>query len=116
MASRYVEVQLGGRGWLMPATRAVWLQLARAGLDPLRVTWQLGRGQFDWTLETLTTILHTGAAAAGCKLPREDVQEQIFQASPLTFIVVAASYVQALVEGGPEQPLAGHTPSEEPKK
>jgi hypothetical protein len=105
MASRYVEVQLDGRSWRMPATRSVWLQLARTGLDPLLITWQLGRGEFDWTLEKLTTIVHTGAEAAGCPLKRDEVQEQIFQASAVSFIVVAASYVHALVEGGPEKPV-----------
>jgi len=115
MASRYVDVQLGERSWRMPATRAVWLQLARANLDPLRITWQLGRGQFNWDLETLTAIVHAGVSAAGCKMQRDEVQEEIFQRGVMPFIVVAASYVHELVQGGPEKPLPGSESNADPK-
>lgn len=110
MASRFVDLELGGNTWRLPATYAVSKQISETVGDPLKMAVAAGHGQLPWTLENAIDILHVGLKAAGCKLTRQQVGEAIHDAGPIPYMKDVARYVAALVEGSPERALL---PSEE---
>lgn len=105
MASRYIDVTLDGRTWRMPASLAVYRQVAREVGDPLQAAVIASKGSLPWGGEELIAVVYIGVSAAGCSLSREQVGELMYEQGLGKFVGIVGEYIRSLVQGGPEKPL-----------
>lgn len=105
--ARTVQFQVNGTAYNMPASYKASKEIAERVGDPLRMAIDSASGKLAWTQENVIDVLHIGVSNAGCGLPRDEVAEYVVEHGLLQTMAVAANYIAALVDGGPERPVTG---------
>jgi hypothetical protein len=105
--ARTIPFQVNGTAYNMPATYKASKEIADKVGDPLRMAIDSAAGKLAWTQEDVINVLHIGVSHAGCSLPRDEVAEYIIEQGLVHSGNVAANYIAAMVEGGPERPIKG---------
>lgn len=105
--ARTVPFQVNGTAYNMPATYKASKEIAEKVGDPLRMAVDSAAGKLAWTQENVIDVLHIGVMHAGCSLPRDEVAEYVLAQGLVQSANVAANYIAALVDGGPERPIKG---------
>lgn len=105
MSTRYVEVTVNGTAWRMPVNYRAAMQIARTVGDPLQMVQRAARGQLEWSMADVVSIIEAGLAAAGCSLTKEQVGEEVVNGGINAFLEPASKYIASLVNGGPARPV-----------
>lgn len=105
--ARTVPFQVNGTEYNMPATYKASKEIAEKVGDPIRMAVDSAAGKLSWSQEDVISLIHIGVSHAGCSLPRDEVAEYVLQQGLLQSMKVAADYIAAVVDGGPERPIIG---------
>lgn len=104
--ARTVAVKINGSEWRMPVSYRASKEIAERVGDPLTMAMNARNGEIQWTSEDIVRVIYIGCSQAGCSLTQDQIGEAMFDHGLQNYLGPMAEYIGALVQGGPERPVA----------